>query len=146
MKRDSTVSGLSRYPLSAPKMRIQAKQSEPKDITRIVRGWCSGSKYCIRDAPLGKLNQTYRAPLIYQSSGRLVTSSMPSVGILKCTISGASFLQQSQNMASKHVYHLRCCIMRSDASSNEFPSRSPISLTILCERLLVVRRNGNFVR
>lgn len=94
--------------------------------------------------------ETYRAPLMYQSEGAIVPSS-PSVGILKCTISGDKPLRIHTNQTSTHRSQLLC---RRNVRSgivclytrlHQLPTDVPIPLTLRCE-FVGLRRDRYMMR
>ena len=81
--------------------------------------------------------EPYRAPLMYQSDGAFGFSSIPSLGILKCTISGESPLQTREKSrfwlgADRQTAYVAvsCVAMQVLISSVPvFQSRLPVSLS-----------------
>ena len=75
--------------------------------------------------------KTYRAPLIYQSEGIEGMSCIPSLGILKCTISGDKPLcyhtVQLIVHEGKRKAKLRQSVMRMNTRFQEFHSCLPIA-------------------
>lgn len=73
---------------------------------------------------------TYRAPLMYQSAGD-IESSIPSLGIRKCAISGARPLtaNSAQNNVSEGHQDIRLSVMCGHTGVDKFYSRKPITFT-----------------
>lgn len=140
MNRDSTVSGLRRVSVRWDGIVKEDGGGLPEDVARVV-GRCFAHAAWIEEVSLVfrcRDWETYRAPLIYQSEGAIVPSS-PSVGILKCTISGDKPLRIHTNQTSTHRSQLLCRrnvrsgIVRLYTRLHQLPTDVPIPLTLRCE-------------